>query len=254
MKGTIVCDLDGVVYRGSRAIEGAGEALYRAADRGYQILFATNNSARSPADVAAKLRKVAGFEARTDQVVTSAEVAVGLVEEGPVLVVGESGIRDALTRVGLAITPDPGEARTVMVGLDRELHYRKVAAAAEAVRRGAGFIATNLDPTFPTEEGLLPGAGACVAAVEVAAGARAVAAGKPSAAMRAHLEARAGPGPIWMIGDRPDTDLALAEPPRWRRILVLTGVTGDPAGVTPEPDFVTPGLPEAVARILTEDG
>lgn len=122
--------------------------------------------------------------------------------------------------------------------------------ASTAVRRGAGFIATNQDPTFPTEDGLLPGAGACVAAVEIASGVTGTNAGKPSDAMRRLIEERCPPGTIWMIGDRPDTDLALAAWPRWRSILVLTGVTASAEGVSPTPDAVADDLSRAVELII----
>lgn len=250
MSGSVICDLDGVVYRGDKAIEGSGEALEALETAGWRILFATNNSARTPEYVVEKLRRLVGYEAQTDQIITSALVAASMVEVGPVLVMAESGVEEAVTRAGFELTEDPVLAGTVVVGIDRGITYDRIARAAAAVRRGARFIATNQDPTFPTEDGVLPGAGACVAAVETASGSTGINAGKPSDAMRRLIEDRCPPGTIWMIGDRPDTDLALAAWPRWRSILVLTGVTSSAEGVNPAPDAVAADLSGAVEIVL----
>lgn len=254
MSRAVVCDLDGVVYRGDAPTRDAGSALRRLDDAGYRLLFATNNSARPPSHVRDKLETVTGYVAVEDQIVTSSVVAASLIVDGPVLIVGEEGVLEAVIGAGFDVTTEPGEAKTVVVGLDRRLTYEKVARAADAVRAGAALVVTNRDPTYPVEDGLLPGAGACAAAVETAAGVVGVSAGKPSAAMREMIERRLGEGPIWMIGDRPDTDLALASGSRWRTVLVLTGVTSDPSGVAPAPDQVTADLAEAVETILTLDG
>lgn len=250
MNGAVVCDLDGVVYRGDRATPGAGQALASLEAAGLALSFATNNSARAPGVVAEKLLRVAGYAARPEQVVTSSLAAASLIQRGPVLIMGESGLEAAVTEAGFTITDDPGAAATVVVGLDRRLSYQRVARAAAAARAGARLIVTNRDPTFPTESGLLPGAGSCAAAVETAAGVVGVTAGKPSEGMRLLLEQRHPEGTIWMVGDRPETDVALAAGPRWRSILVLTGVTASAQGVTPAPDLVAPDLSAAAKLIL----
>lgn len=250
MKGTVVCDLDGVVYLGSTPTAGAREALLSLEEAGFVLFFATNNSAREQSAVATKLAQVVGYPARPDQIITSAIAAAGLIEVGPVLIMGERGVEAAVAARGFETTDDPAAARTVVVGIDRALSYDRVARAAAAVRAGARLIVTNRDSTFPTENSLLPGAGACAAPVEVAAGVRGETAGKPSAAMRAEIERRHPEGPIWMIGDRPETDLALASGPRWRSVLVLTGVTSSAEGVEPAPDLVAADLAGAVRAIL----
>ena len=251
MNGTLVCDLDGVVYLGETAVVGAADALVKAEERGWRILFATNNSARPPADVVAKLLRVAGYQAVEDQIVTSAMVAGSLVRVGPVLIMAERGVEEAIAGHGFELTDVPELARTVVAGLDRGITYDRIHRAAAAVRAGAELIVTNRDPTFPTDRGLLPGAGACAAAVETAAGVVGVTAGKPSEAMRRFLELRSGPGPIWIVGDRPDTDLALADGGRWHSALVLTGVTSSARDVEPVPDLVAPDLTAAIAGIVS---
>jgi 4-nitrophenyl phosphatase len=250
VSGSVVCDLDGVVYRGQKPIEGSAEALRALEESGWTILFATNNSSRTPDHVIGKLQRLVGYEAHRWQIVTSALVAATMVEVGPVLIVAEAGVEEAVREAGFELTEDPDLASTVVVGIDRGINYERIARASTAVRRGARFIATNQDPTFPTEDGLLPGAGACVAAVEVASGVHGTNAGKPSDAMRRLIEERCPSGAIWMVGDRPDTDLALAAWPRWRSILVLTGVTASADGVSPAPDMVAEDLARAVELII----
>ena len=248
----VVCDLDGVVYRGRTAIPGADKALRALEEAGHSLLFLTNNSARPPEYVAEKLATVVGYRATREQVITSALAAAGMIEAGPVLIMGELGIEQAVRARGWELTDDPSAAATVVVGLDRGLSYERVAAAADAVRMGARLIVTNRDPTFPIEDVLKPGAGACAAAVESAAGLVGETACKPSPALRAFVEERIPEGTIWMIGDRADTDIALASGERWRSILVLTGVTEPDSEPSHRPDAVVADLPAAARLILDE--
>lgn len=247
---TVLCDLDGVVYHGDTLIAGSDLALRRLEDSGAAIYFVTNNSTRNPREVVAKVHRLTGLRIEVGRVFTSPQAAVGMLQpdDGPCLVVGEEGITTALEEAGIAITSDPSMAGCVMVGLDRELDYDRIARAAEAVRRGARFIATNDDPTFPTAQGLLPGSGALVAAIATAAGRLPEVAGKPHPPMRRLIRSR-GVGDAWMIGDRVDTDIAMAVEEGWRSILVLSGVTSQPSSMA---DSVVADLREAVDLVLGE--
>jgi 4-nitrophenyl phosphatase len=224
--GNVVLDLDGVVYLGGEAIPGAAEALEELTERGYVVVFATNNSTRTAESVAAHVRETVGYAARTEQVVTSGMAAATLAREGdgPAFVLGEEGLAETLQREGIAVTGDPSAARSVFVGLDWGLTYERLRDATTAVLGGARFIATNVDVTFPTPEGLWPGAGTIAAALAAAAGRRPEVAGKPHEAMRRAVAARLGPGPTWMVGDRPETDIAFGNGAGWTTVLVLTGV------------------------------
>jgi len=252
-RGNVVCDLDGVVYLPGAGIAGAGQALTEIAARGYRIVFATNNSSRHPRDVAARIREATGFAADPGQVVTSAHAAATLAGPGdaPAFVLGESGLTEMLEEHGIAVTGDPGAARSVFVGLDRTLTYERLRGAAAAVLGGARLIATNDDATLPTAEGPWPGAGSMVAAVERASGRRAEIAGKPHPAMRAAVAARLGAGPTWMVGDRPETDIAFGAAAGWTTVLVLSGIT--PAGgdrpIDPAPDHLVPSIADVPALL-----
>ena len=251
MSGNLICDLDGVVYRGKDPVPGSAFALAALEAAGWKIIFCTNNSARSPADVAERIREITGYDGRADQVITSAAAAAWLLAESRpfTFVLGGDGVRAVLEKEGIPVTSVGAEAGAVVVGLATGLTYDWLREAASAVMRGARLIATNDDPTFPTEAGLWPGAGAILAAVERATGVVAEVAGKPFPPMRRLIHQNLGPGPVWVVGDRPDTDLALATAePGWRSALVLTGVS---AGQTLDqaPDLVADDLAE-VARIL----
>lgn len=257
MNPAVVCDLDGVVYLGSEPVPGAGEALSRMEAAGHEILFCTNNSVRTRQATADKIRRLSGYPARPEQVLSSATAGAALAASspGPALVVGGPGIFEALEEVGIDVTDDPDQARVVVVGLDREITYQRLADASRAVRAGARLVATNHDATFPTPDGQLPGAGSIVAAVETASGVAAEVAGKPHPAMRELIRRRVADRPVWLVGDRPDTDLQMAVAEGWRAVLVLTGVAGSADGVEPPPEVVAASLadvPEAIAaRVRT---
>ncbi len=254
-RGNLVFDLDGVIYVGAGGIPGAGPALRTLAESGFHHVFATNAATRTPTTVASAIAAATGYPADPGRVVTSAVAAVALVGDAqPVLPVGEPGMTDTLREAGVGITPDPKAARSVVIGLDRGFTYERLDRAAIAVRHGARLIATNTDATFPTPEGPAPGAGALVAALEAATGIKAQVAGKPHPAMISAVSHLLVPGPVWVVGDRPETDLALGAAAGWGRILVLSGVTEDPAAVPPQwrPDAVISSitdLPAALERL-----
>lgn len=226
--GNLVVDLDGVLYLGDEGVAGAGEAMRVLEERGYRIVLATNNATRTPEAAAAKVERLTGYRPR--RIVTSAQSAARLLaaDRPPALVVGGEGITEALKREGVPITTEWPQAKAVVVGLDRALSYERLAGAVLAVRSGARFVATNTDVTFPTPEGLVPGAGAIVAAIATAAEIEAEVAGKPHRPMRRLVGAELTDAPTWVIGDRPETDLAMGTAEGWRRVLVLGGVTARP--------------------------
>jgi 4-nitrophenyl phosphatase len=149
------------------------------------------------------------------------------------------------------MTDDPAAAGAVVVGLSRSLTYDIITDAMVAVRNGARFIATNDDSTFPTEHGLAPGCGAIVAAIAASAEAVPEVAGKPNEPMRGLIRSRVD-GEAWVIGDRLDTDIAMAiAEPGWRSVLVLTGITSRvEAEAAPGVDLVAADFSEAVDLVL----
>lgn len=245
-------DLDGVIWRGDVPIPGSAGAV-AALQQQAPVVFVTNSSVLPVADVEAKLGRH-GIEAG-GAVRTSAQAAATLVAAGErVLVCGGAGLVEAVRSVGAVAAvndgTDPGPVDAVLCGYWRAVDYDRIRWAATAVERGARLLASNDDATYPGADGLLPGGGATLAAVERATGQAATVAGKPNRPMADWLRAELGPDGT-MVGDRLDTDGLFARALGWRFGLVLSGVTTDPAGVDPEPDLVGPDLAGLVGAALT---
>jgi 4-nitrophenyl phosphatase len=244
----LLVDLDGVVYRGADPVPGVAAVLADRAGRGDDVVYVTNNSMHYRADYQTRLASM-GAPVSPDTVVSSARAtALYLREHDPgirrVLVLGGGGLERELRDAGYDVVGSAhaatrvgqegidgflaaGHPDAVVVGLDPNLTYVRLAVAADCVRAGAHFIATNRDPVYPTERGLRPGAGSLVAAVEAATGVVPVSIGKPAPYLleaAAHAVGRP-PGAAIMIGDGIETDLAAARAVGARCILMLTGVT-----------------------------
>lgn len=250
----VLCDLDGVVWLDRAPIPGAPEAIARLRASGRRVLFVTNNSMSLVADQEAALAAI-GVPA-TGDVVTSAQAAASLVgHDERVLVAGAAGVAEAVEARGATVVVD-GPADAVVVGLHRDFDFGRLHAASAAIRAGARFVATNDDATFPTPDGLTPGAGALVAAIAVAAGATPTIAGKPYAPMASLVAARCGAGyaprRAIVVGDRPSTDGLFARTVGCRFAMVRSGVT--PAGAAfdadVEPDLDVADLAAVADRLL----
>jgi 4-nitrophenyl phosphatase len=240
-----VLDLDGVIWLGDEPIPGAAEAVRRLRRTGERIAFVTNNSYGRRADVAAKLTSY-GIEPG-DDVVTSAMAAARLVEPGErVLVCGGPGVVEEVEARGASVVDGPG-ADVVIVGYNPSFDYDQMRAAATAVRAGARLIATNDDATYPTPDGLIPGAGSILASIVTASGAAPIVAGKPFGPMVELVKEQVGSSGI-VAGDRPDTDGRFARAMGFRFGLVLTGVTTKAdLPVDPTPDVTADDLAALVA-------
>jgi HAD superfamily hydrolase (TIGR01450 family) len=250
-EGTWVIDLDGVIWLAGRPIPGVDSAVARLRGSGVRVLFATNNSAPTKADLHKRLAHC-GIAADHADVLSSADVAAGLLAPGSTaLVLAEDGVVEALTGRGVTVVPE-GPADAVVVGWTRSFTFDAVARAVSAVRAGARLVGTNEDPTFPTPDGLIPGAGALLAAVRTAAETEPEVAGKPHRPTADAIVVRVEPGALRvMVGDRPSTDGALAGQLGIPFALVLSGVTreGDVAP-GPTPDVSAPNLAALVAQTL----
>lgn len=224
----VVCDLDGVVYRGPDPVPNAVEVLIALPRR---VLYATNNASRTPAEVAEHLRSM-GLPAAPDDVVTSSMAGAAeltrLVPEGAdVLAVGGQGVAAALREVGLSpVSECTHSVAAVLQGYGANVSAADLAEAAYAVERGAVWVATNTDTTLPTDRGTAPGNGTLVAAVAEAAKASPHVVGKPHAPLYLLCATRLGAEPwrILAVGDRLDTDIAGAVTAKMDSLLVLTGV------------------------------
>jgi glycerol-1-phosphatase len=224
----VLLDLDGVIYLGPMAVPGASEAVGRLHQRGVKTGFVTNNAARPPAAVAAHLREL-GIEADNADVVTSAQAAAHLLadrfgEGSRVLVVGGAGILTALVERKLVPVHSADENPVAVIqGWAVDLTWEQLNEAAIAIHRGAHWVATNVDPTRPTDRGLVPGNGAAVAAVRMAVTRQPEVAGKPFRPLLDETTTRLGAEVPIFVGDRLDTDVAGAHIAGMDSMLVLTG-------------------------------
>lgn len=247
----IVCDLDGVVYRGDPAVPHAVEAL---SATGVPIQFATNNASRPPREVAQHLRRL-GFDIADESVATSSQAAAWVLtrhlEPGAaVLAIGGEGVAEALRESGFVpVTSVDDEPAAVVQGYGPDVSAADLAQAAYAVQRGALWLATNTDHTLPTADGYAPGNGALVLAVGAAVGrGPELVAGKPDEPLYLMCAERLGvpPNRVLAIGDRLETDIEGAHHAGMDSLLVLTGVHGVRDALEAGP----PSRPTWVARDL----
>lgn len=241
-----IIDLDGVVYLLHQTIEGSPEVINRLQREGVPFVFLTNNSVATPEMYVERLLQH-GIDVSPEAFVTSPQAVGRYLDEkgvGPgstAFVIGERGLVRELEDRGVRLL-DTGEgvgADYVFVGWDRDFCFEKLKTAVVAVRRGAGFVATNADATYPTPEGLWPGSGSILAAVRTGAAREPVVAGKPNplivelALQRLGLEA----GEVLLVGDRLDTDILAGANAGVDTLLVLTGVSqareAEEAGIIP---------------------
>jgi glycerol 3-phosphatase-2 len=223
----ILLDLDGVLYRWPEPIDGAVETVRALRDAGKRIAFVTNNSSRTPTQVAERLASV-GVDAKPEEVVTSALATATLLAEWGVrsaFVVGEEGLLEALADVGIhVVDTSASEVDAVVVGFDRGADFVKLKDASVLVQRGVPLVASNADPSFPAPGGeSWPGAGALLAVIETTTGTRGEVVGKPEPLLFERALASAGGGRPLVVGDRLDTDIAGAAGLGWDSALVLTG-------------------------------
>lgn len=226
----ILLDLDGVLYRGDQAVEGAASTVAELRDRGRRLAFLTNNSSRTPEQIVGKLAGL-GITASPAEVVTSALATADLLVArggGSAFAIGEDGLRRALAEAGIRVLSEDAErVDWVVVGLDRGATYRSLTRACMLVQRGAKLVATNGDVSFPVPEGVWPGAGALLAVVTSTTGATPEVVGKPRSPLFRSALDRAGGGRPLVVGDRIDTDIVGAVELGWDSVLVLTGVSSE---------------------------
>jgi HAD superfamily hydrolase (TIGR01457 family) len=223
----ILLDLDGVIYRGDDPVAHAADVLARLRQEGASLRFLTNNSSRTTAQVADKLRGL-GVDARPEEVVTSALATADLLSDrgGTAFVIGQDGIRTALAEAGIEVVDgEPDRVDHVVVGVDVHVTYERLATACVLVERGARLVATNADASFPVPGALWPGAGALLSVITTTTGANPEIVGKPYAPLFRSAAEDAGAEHPLVVGDRLDTDIAGADGLGWDSLLVLTGVS-----------------------------
>lgn len=243
----LIIDLDGVLWRGDQPIGPIAQWLQRLQALGLRWVFATNNATRTPDMYLEKFARMGVTQVQPEQVVNSVLAAVYALQQrwpqgAPVYIIGEKGLFQGLAQAGFPHTEDVEAIQAVVVGLDRRLTYDKLALGTLALRRGAWFIGTNPDRSFPTPEGLKPGAGAILAALEAASEVTPTIVGKPEPFLFQLALERLGTPPeaTLVVGDRWETDILGGLRVGCLTALVLSGVTSREQARTrnPAPDLV----------------
>lgn len=262
--GCLFLDLDGCVYHGNKLIAGAKEALDRFREKSLQILFITNNSSMTAEGYFKKLRNL-GIDTKPEEILTSGEAtSLFILKESGysnVLPITEKGFKEYCRRMKHTIIRinEWWKADYVVAGLDRKFNYLKLKAAYRAITNGSKFLATNIDPTIPSDDGLDPGAGSIVAAISRAVGRDPVVIGKPSRIIMELALQRAGlsPSEILVVGDRLDTDILAGKIIGADTALLLSGATSreavEDAPSESKPDYVAENLLE-LYRTLSNCG
>jgi HAD superfamily hydrolase (TIGR01450 family) len=227
----VILDLDGCVWVGPEALPGAAEAIAALRDAGKRVAFVTNDPRHAGEDVVRKLWGV-GIQASLADVVTVGAATQHLLAEtrrgGTAFVIGTDAFRRHVAEAGVRIvnwTDLASRAELVIVAGTDDVDYDDLRNAVLALRRGADFLATGRDPTYPMPDGLWPGTGAILAAVETGSGREAAIVGKPEPQLFFTALDRLGDGRTLVVGDRLDADIAAAAKARLDSALVLTGGT-----------------------------
>jgi len=224
----VLFDLDGVVFVGSTRLPGAQEVFDWLDEHGYPYCLVTNNSTQTPLQYQQKLAGM-GIRVPLKAIYTSALATAQYLKKeypagAPAFWIGEDGVTEALTEQGFWL--DEEHPKLVCVGWDRQLTYAKLRLACLMIRGGARFVGTNPDKTLPTEDGLVPGNGAALAALQTATDVTPTIIGKPAPAMIDLAIERIGATKesTLIIGDRLDTDVGAGAAAGIATALVLTGV------------------------------
>ena len=246
----LIIDMDGVLYRGNEPLPGLREFFAYLRQRPIPFILATNNSTRTPQEGVDKLARM-GVEIFPAEVLTSGlATARVLADEYPagtrVHVFGMPALRQAMSEEGFVLADE--DVAVVVASMDRDVNYEKLKRATLLIRGGARFVATNRDPTYPSEEGLLPGTGTMIAALETASGVKPTAIGKPEPTMFQLAMAQMGARPetTATIGDRLDTDILGGQRAGLITICVLSGSSSRAEAEAFGPDFIF----EDIAHLL----
>ncbi|MNW25519.1 putative hydrolase YutF [compost metagenome] len=252
-------DLDGTIYTGNDLLPGVSELIPRLQQAGRKVMYLTNTTVYTREQCRLRLQTM-GLAPTLDEIVTAGYVAGTYLKEQcnghnvRAFVIGEQALAQELDGLGIVLTEEPMEATHLVVGLDREFSYAKMAAGMLAARNGAQFIVANPDPFCPVPGGIIPDSWPIAKSIEAASMRDIhVMTGKPSAYYTERALQLSGmeASRCLMIGDRLETDMMMGINSGVHTALVLTGVTGSEELLTSTvvPNYVFATLQDLLKRL-----
>ena len=230
----VLLDLDGCVWVGDEPTPRAAAAVDALRTAGKHVSFVTNDARHGTEDFVRKLWRL-GLKAAVEEVVTVGGALQHVLNErhqgSSAYVIGAPAIHRHVADAGLRIvngTTFDSRAEVVVVAGHEELFYDELRIATQALLRGAAFLASSRDRTYPMPDGPWPGTGPLVAWLETASEREAETVGKPEPQLFLTALDRLGAEPdgtTLMIGDRLDVDVAGAAAAGIDAALVLSGAT-----------------------------
>jgi 4-nitrophenyl phosphatase len=248
----LVLDMDGVLWRENEPIGDLPATFAKFEKAGLQFLLATNNATRTQQQFVEKLAGM-GAHVSKEQIITSSMGVAYLLKKrfpqrGSIYVIGEIGLTTTLEEAGFTISAENPVA--VVAGMDRQINFPKLKQATLLIRKGVPFYGTNSDRTFPTPEGLIPGAGAILSALITASDVEPIIAGKPNSTLYEFALEKLGvrPEEALAVGDRIETDILGGQRAGLRTALVLSGIATRAEGLawSPKIDLIVPELGELI--------
>lgn len=251
-KKAFICDMDGVIYHGSKLLPGVLEFVAWLQKEDKKFLFLTNSSARTLRELSQKLARM-GLQVDENHFYTSARATAAFLARqkpgGSAYVIGDAGIISALYDEGYSINDSNPDY--VVVSESANYDYARICHATKLVLNGAKLIGTNPDLTGPVEGGqIVPATGSLLAPIELATGAKAYYVGKPNPLMMRNALKQLGcrREETAIVGDRMDTDIIAGVEAEITTVLVLSGVTKpeDMNRFAYQPDYVLNGVGDII--------
>lgn len=220
----ILFDLDGVLYIGSHAVEGAIEAVSKVQASGIQCRFVTNTSTLSLKSLQQKINAL-GFSIPINQIISAPQATYLYLkrQHNPVcrLLLAEDVKKDFEEfsqfnkQVNYIVIGDIGDTWS----------YALLNQVFNDLMQGAKLIAIHKNRFWQTEHGLQMDIGGFIDALEYASGVKAMIIGKPSPDFfQIALDDMAlKPSEAAIIGDDIDADVGGGQQVGLKGILVKTG-------------------------------
>jgi 4-nitrophenyl phosphatase len=260
VKGLLL-DVEGTLVADKRyqPIAGAAEFVAHARQTGLDLRLITNNTTDTRHAIKDKLQR-AGLHFAIEEIHTCITAAVTQLREmnaATCLVLGAPALGQMFADEGFDVA-SRSAVDAVVVGLDMDLTYERLALACDAVgRNGAVLIALHRNRLVLDTRGRLgPSAGAIVEAITYATQVEPILIGKPSPRYyQQALDAIALPAEsVLVVSDDPFTDLAGAKRIGMHAAFVLSGKYRQASVIESIPDPEKPDIVvDSIGDLLTNE-